>query len=157
MKCAPVLLAACLFLASCASGPAPTPLVLQRLAASGVDSRTYAKIHAGRVLSYSDILGLVHDKIPDAAIVSYLKSTHAPYRLTNSQLGKLGDAGAGSGLVNYLGKSVGYYEATKRSQTGGNKWDKHPYFNDPYYWGPAPFPYAFPGEWDDPAIMGMWF
>ena len=157
MKIAPALLAVCLFLVSCASGPAPTPLVLQRLAVSGVDSRTYAKIHAGRVLSYSDILGLVQDKIPDAAIVSYLKSTHAPYRLTDSQLGKLDDAGAGSELVNYLGKSVGYYEATKRAQTGGNKWDKHPYFNDPYYWGPAPFPYAFPGEWDDPAIMGMWF
>ena len=127
------------------------------MAASGVDSRTYAKIHAGRVLSYSDILGLVEDKIPDAAIVSYLKSTHAPYHLTNSQLGKLSNAGAGPGLVNYLGKSVGYYEATKRSQTGGDKWDKHPYFQDPYYTGPAPFPYSFPGEWDDPAIMGAWF
>jgi len=157
MKSAPALLAVCLFLVSCASGPAPTPLVLQRLAVAGVDSRTYAKIQAGRVLSYSDILGLVQDKIPDAAVVSYLKSTHAPYRLTDSQLGKLSDAGAGSGLVNYLGKSVGYYEATKRAQTGGNKWDKHPYFSDPYYWGPAPFPYAFPGEWDDPAILGMWF
>ena len=127
------------------------------MAAAGVDSRTYAKIHAGRVLSYSDILGLVEDKIPDAAIVSYLKSTHAPYRLSDAQLGKLGDAGAGSGLVNYLGKSVGYYEATKRAQTGGDKWDKHPYFNDPYYGGPAPFSYGFPGEWNDPAMMGMWF
>ncbi|MFA7343754.1 MAG: hypothetical protein WC003_05560 [Terrimicrobiaceae bacterium] len=157
MKSASALPAVCLFLVSCASGPAPTPVVLQRLAASGVDSRTYAKIHAGRVLSYPDILGLVGDKIPDAAIVSYLESTHAPYRLTNSQLGKLGDAGAGAGLVDYLGKSTGYYEATKRSQTGGGKWDNHPYFADPYYWGPAPFPYAFPGEWDDPAVMGMWF
>ena len=157
MKSVVTVLVSCLCLVSCASGPAPTPLVLQRMAASGVDSRTYAKIHAGRVLSYSDILGLVDDKIPDAAIVSYLKSTHAPYHLTNSQLGKLSDAGAGSGLVNYLGKSVGYYEATKRGQTGGDKWDKHPYFNDPYAMGPAPFPYAFPGEWDDPAIMGAWF
>jgi hypothetical protein len=157
MKSVPVLLAASLFLVSCASGPAPTPVVLQRLAVSGVDSRTYAKIHAGRVLDYPDILGLVQDKIPDAAIVSYLKSTHAPYRFTNAQLGKLSNAGAGPGLVNYLGQSVGYYEATKRSQTGASKWDKHPYFNDPYYWGPAPFPYAFPGEWGDPAIMGEWF
>ena len=77
MKSVVTVLVSCLFLVSCASGPAPTPLVLQRMAASGVDSRTYAKIHAGRVLSYSDILGLVDDKIPDAAIVSYLKSTHA--------------------------------------------------------------------------------
>lgn len=54
-----------------------------------------------------------------------------------------------------LGQSVGYYEASKRAQTGGSKRDKHPYFNDPYHWGPAPFPYAFPGEWGDPAFMGM--
>lgn len=157
MKFLPALLLVCLLLVSCASGPEPTPLVLQRIAAAGVDSRTYAKIHAGRVLSYSDITGLVEDKIPDAAIVSYLKSTHAAYHFTDAQLDKLSDAGAGPGLVNYLGKSVGYYEATKRSQTGGGKWDKHPYFNDPYYWGPAPFPYEFPAEWYDPATMGMWF
>lgn len=158
MKAIPAVVAiACLFLVSCATGPAPTPLVLQRMAASGVDSRTYAKIHAGRVLDYSDILGLVQDKIPDAAIVSYLKSTHAPYRFTDAQLEKLSDAGAGSDLVNYLGQSVGYYEATKRAQTGGDKWDRHPYFNDPYYWGAAPFPYEFPDEWYDPATLGMWF
>jgi len=153
----PILLVTALFLAACASGPAPTPLVLQRLAASGVDSGTYARIHGGRVLTYPDILGLVQDKIPDPAIVSYLKSTKAPYRLTNAQLEKLGDAGAGSTLVNYLGQSVGFYEATKRDQTGGKKWDNHPYFNNPYYWGAAPFDYGFPGEWDDPAMMGMWF
>ncbi len=157
MKNLSALLIACLFLVSCASGPAPTPLVLQRLATAGVDSRTYAKIHAGRVLSYQDILGLVQDKIPDAAIVSYLKSTHAPYQLKPAQLEALSDAGAGSDLVNYLGKSVGFYEATKRAQTGGDKWDKHPYFDDPYYMGAAPFPYAYPGEWSDPAMMGMWF
>ena len=147
----------CLLLASCASGPAPTPVVLQRIAAAGVDSRTYAKIHAGRVLTYADILGLVEDKIPDAAIVSYLKSTHAPYRFTTAQLEGLSDAGAGSGLVNYLGQSVGYYEAVTRAQTGGSKWDKHPYFYDPYFLGPAPFPYAYPAEWNDPATMGMLF
>lgn len=157
MRTASALLFACLFLTACASGPAPTPLVLQRLATAGVDSRTYAKIHNGRVLSYSDICGLVKDRIPDAAIVSYLKSTHAPYKLSNSQLEKLSDMGAGAELVNYLGKSVGYYEATKRSQTGGSKWDTHPYFNDPYFMGAAPFPYEFPGEWYDPATLGMWF
>jgi hypothetical protein len=157
MKQISMVVLVCLLLVSCASGPAPTPVVLQRIAAAGVDSRTYARIHAGRVLTYPEILGLVEDKIPDAAIVSYLKSTHAPYRLTTAQLERLSDAGAGSGLVNYLGQSVGYYEATKRTQTGGNKWDKHPYFYDPYYWGPAPFPYAYPAEWYDPATMGMLF
>jgi len=157
MKTLPILALASLLLASCASGPEPTPIVLQRLAASGVDSRTYAKIEAGRVLSYPDILGLVKDKVPDAAIVSYLKSTHAPYTLTNAQLERLSDAGAGPVLANYLGKSVGYYEATKRSQTGGANWDNSPYFTDPHFWGPAPFDYEFPGEWYDPATLGMWF
>ncbi|MEI6034912.1 MAG: hypothetical protein WCS65_11610 [Verrucomicrobiae bacterium] len=151
------LLSSLLLLASCAKGPAPTPVALQRLAASGVDSRTYAKIQAGRVLGYQNILGLVHDKISDAAIVSYLKSTHAPYRFTTAQMEKLSDAGAGPTLVNYLGKSVGYYEATKRAQTGGSKWDNHPYFMDPYYMGEAPFDYGFPGEWYDPAAVGMMF
>lgn len=156
MRTAPALLAACLFLASCASAPDPSPRVLQRLSAAGVESRTCSKIQSGRVLSYGDILGLVQHKVSDAVIVSYLKSTHAPYRFTDSQLGKLGQAGAGSQLINYLGQSVGYYEATKRSQTGGTDWDKHPYFNDPGYWGPAPFPYAFPGEWADPGFIGMY-
>ena len=157
MKFLPVLAVASLILASCASGPEPTPIVLQHLAASKVDSRTYAKIQAGRVLSYGDILSLVGDKIPDDAIVSYLKSTHAPYRFSNAQMERLSDAGAGPSLVNYLGKSVGYYEAAKRNQTGGEKWDKHPYFNDPYYWGPAPFDYGFPDEWCDPGMAGVWF
>lgn len=142
---------------SCASAPAPRPLALQKLAASGANPATLKRINAGRVLSYEDILGLVKARIPDGAIVSYLRSTHAPYRLTDAQLERLGDAGAGSKLVNYLGKSIGYFEATQRSQTGGKKWANHPYFVDPDYWGPAPFPYAFPGEWDDPAMVGLWF
>lgn len=157
MRSLAVLLSAVL-LSSCASltQRTPPPLV-QKLEQSGVDSGALAKIKAGRVLSYADILGLVKAKIPDQAIVPYLKSTKAPYKLTDNQLVGLLNAGAGSELVNYLGKSVGFYEASKRSQTGGDKWDNHPYFNDPGYFGPAPFPYAFPGEWYDPGVFGPWF
>lgn len=149
---------ATILLCACATTPASkTPPVLQKLAASGIDSRTYAKIAAGRVLDYDDILGLVKDTIPDPVIISYLKSTHAPYKFTDSQLQTLSNSGAGSDLVNYLGQSVGYFEATQRAQTGGSKWSKHSYFSDPYFYGAAPFPYEFPAEWYDPATVGAWF
>ena len=153
-----VLLVASLFVASCASTPAKkSPVALQKLTAAGINPATMKRIEAGRVLSYDDILGLVKTHIPNRIIISYLGSTHAPYRFTDKQLGHLSDAGAGASLINYLGKSVGYFEATRRAQTGGSKWDKHPYFNAPGYWGVAPFPYAFPAEWYDPATVGMWF
>ncbi|GAB4171811.1 MAG: hypothetical protein Fur0032_11150 [Terrimicrobiaceae bacterium] len=146
-----------LFLLGCQTPHGSQPVVLQKLAASGIEPSTYAKIKGGRVLSYDDILGLVGDKVPGEVIVSYLKSTHAPYKLTTSQLERLSDAGADSNLVNYLGQSVGYYQANKRSQTGGSSWDKHPYFNDPYYWGPAPFAYDYPESWFDPEMAALWF
>lgn len=133
------------------------PLALQKLAASGVDPAVVSKMETGRVLTYNDILVLVNAQAPEQLVVGYLKSTKAPYRLTTTQLQGLSSAGAGSDLVNYLGKSAGYYEATQRAQTGGSKWDNHPYFLDPYYLGDAPFPYAYPEEWNDPALMGMWF
>ncbi len=154
MKSIPILLFAVIFLTGCATNQ---PLALKQIANKGVNPSTYAKIESGRVLGFTDILNLVKADVPEAAVVSYLKSTKAPYRLTTAQLEQLTDAGAGSDLVNYLGKSVGYYEATKRSQTGGSEWDKHPYFNDPAYLGEAPFLYAFPEEWDDPAAVGLWF
>lgn len=122
---------------------------LAQLQSLGIDSRTYAKIVNQRVLSYSDIYGLVQKKVPDPVIVSYLKSTHAPYTLTDAQLQKLSDAGAGADLVNYLGKSVGYFEATERNQTGGaGKWKNDPYFADPYFMGEPPFDYG----WDGPGF-----
>ncbi len=159
MKQLAALLLGSLLCISCASAPQQqkAPPLLQKLEDAGIDSRTYAKIAAGRVLDYSDILGLVKDNIPDPVVVTYLKSTHAPYRFTDSQLSALSDAGAGSDLVNYLGQSVGYFEASQRSQTGGAKWDKHSYFVDPYFYGAPPFPYAFPAEWYDPAVFGAWF
>lgn len=127
-----------------------TPLVLPKLQAMGIDSGTYNKIANHRVLTYGDIYGLVKKGVPSPVIQTYLQSTKAPYTLTNAQLQNLVDAGASADLVNYLGKSVGFFEATERSQTGGaGKWKHNPFFADPYFWGPAPFDYAYPGEWFD--------
>lgn len=149
------LLIVALSLTSCASldRPSASPAVLAQMGQRGVPSGTIKRISAGRVLDFDDILSLVKANVSEKGIVAYLKSTHAPYKFTTAQLQELSDDGAGSDLVNYLGKSVGYYEATKAAQLGGSKWDTDPYFNDPLYWGMAPFPYAFPGEWADPGFV----
>lgn len=124
----------------------------------GIDQATYTKIANHRVLSYGDIYGLVKKGVPGPVIVTYLRSTHAPYRFTDAQLDRFSDAGASSDLVNYLGRSVGYFEATERSQTGGaGKWKDHPFFADPLYLGPAPFDYEWPGEWYDAGWIGTVF
>lgn len=152
------ILLAALFLGGCATTPSSrTPPLLQKLAENGIDSRTYHKIANGRVLTYDDIAGLVKDNVPDQAIITYLQSTKAPYQFSNAQLQNLVQLGAGSDLVNYLGKSTGFFDASQRSQTGGSKWDKHSYFTDPYFYGAAPFPYAFPDEWYDPGVYNAWF
>lgn len=148
-------MAASLLLASCATSPkvcAPAEITSQ-LTQHGIPASTQKRIQTGRVLDFDDIMSLAKGGVSDKAIVAYLKSTKAPYRFTTAQLEQLSNAGAGSMLVNYLGQSVGYYEATKRSQIGGSKWDRHPYFNDPFFWGAPPFDYAFPGEWADPGLV----
>ncbi|GAT33464.1 hypothetical protein TSACC_21881 [Terrimicrobium sacchariphilum] len=141
-------------LASCATTTAPrhtgNPPVLAKLEAMGIDSRTYAKIANHRILDFGDILGLLKKGVPSPVILTYIQSTHAPYTLTDDQLNQLMNAGASADLVNYLGKSVGFFEATERSQTGGaGKWKTDPFFADPYYMGVGPFPYAWPDEWYD--------
>lgn len=145
----------CLSIPSCVTldKASASPAVLAQMGQRGVPSGTIKRISAGRVLDFDDILSLVQANVSDTGIVSYLKSTRAPYKFTTAQLQQLSDAGAGSDLVNYLGESVGYFEATKANQLGGSKWDNNPYFNDPLFWGAAPFPYAFPGEWIDPGFV----
>lgn len=143
------------YMTSCASSSKKPSATLAELSSRGVNSSTLKRIQSGRVLGFDDILNLVQLHISEKAIVAYLQSTHAPYRFTTSQLEQLSGAGAGSNLVNYLGKSIGYYEATKRNQVGGSKWDNHPYFNDPAYWGPAPFDYGFPGDWYEPGYIDV--
>jgi hypothetical protein len=154
-------LAACAVLASCAttsqpSGP-PTAM-FAKLKAKGVSDATYAKIVNHRVLTYADIHGLLDDDVPSPVILTYLKSTKAPYKFTNAQLEELGDEGASAELINYLGKSTGYFEATERSQTGGaGKWKNDPFFYDPAYMGEPPFGYMWPAEWYDAGWMDGMF
>jgi hypothetical protein len=145
-----------LLLVSCATNPDatnPPASALSQLIQLGVPTTTVKRIQHGRVLDFDDILALVKANVSDKAVIAYLKSTRAPYRFTSPQLEQLSDAGAGSTLVNYLGQSVGFYEATKRNQLGGSKWDNNPYFNDPLYWGAPPFAYGFPGEWSYPGFL----
>lgn len=144
-------IAALVTFSGCASTPqSKTPPVLATLASMNIDKGTYAKIAAHRVLTFADIKGLVLKGVPSQVILTYIQSTHAPYTLSDKQLQQLVDEGASSALVNYLGKSVGFFEATERQQTGGaGKWKNHPYFADPYFMGPAPFAYGWPGEWYD--------
>lgn len=146
-------------LAACASPqPSGKPPVLDKLRAMGIDPSTYNKIANNRVLSYDDIYGLVKKSVPGPVIVTYLQSTHAPYQFTDAQLVRLVKAGASSDLVNYLGKSVGFFEATERNQTGAvGKWKNHPFYADPFFLGPAPFAYAWPPEWYDPGWVGAYF
>src|SRR5476651_1026931 len=67
------LLALSLSVISCATTqPSKTNLVLPKLAAMGVDSGTYTKIANHRVLSYTDIYGLVKKGVPSKVIVTYL-------------------------------------------------------------------------------------
>jgi hypothetical protein len=157
MKTISVLLACIglsLLLNSCSTTqPSSAPAgIIAQMGQRGVPSTTQNRVQNGRVLDFDDIMSLVKAGVSDNAIVAYLKSTKAPYKFTTAQLEQLSDAGAGSDLVNYLGQSVGYYEASKRNQIGGSKWDSHPYFNDPFFWGAAPFDYGFPGEWSDPGL-----
>lgn len=143
-------------LSACATmKPSGPPPVLAKLKALGVSNATYTKIENHRVLTYGDMMGLLKKNVPSQVILTYIRSTHAPYKLTDAQLQALSDAGANAELVNYLGQSVGYFEATERSQTGGaGKWRNDPFFNDPFYMGPAPFAYEWPDEWYDAGWMG---
>jgi len=155
------LAATVVFLSACATTPRPQsgpPPVLVKLRSMGIAPITYEKIASHRVLTYTDISSLLNKKVPSPVILTYIKSTKAPYTLTNAQLEQLDDAGASAELVNYLGKSVGFFEATERSQTGGaGTWKDNPYFADPYYMGEAPFGYGWPGEWYDPAFVDAMF
>lgn len=145
--------------AGCATTPVPSgpPKYLAQLEAMHVAPATLQRIQGGRVLSFADVMELVKRGVPGSEIVAYLKSTRAPYNFTQTQVNALTDAGADSTLINFVGRSVGDFmidaqNAPQQEQLRRNaKWDKavwnDPYFNDPAYWGPAPFPYAFPFGW----------
>lgn len=155
-----VMLAVVLILAGCATStptPAATPKYLQTLSDKQVAPSTFARIQGGRVLTFADVLELVQRGVPGDQIVAYLRSTRAPYNFSQPQLDALLAAGADSTLINYVGRAAGDFliDAQNAPQQAALRRDakidkelwRDPYFTDPGYWGPAPFPYAFPGEW----------
>jgi len=156
--CVSLLLTVGFFLGGCATAPKlGQPPYLQQLASMHVAPTTLHRIQAGRVLAFADVLELVKKGVPGGKIVAYLKSTRAPYNYTQAQVNTLTNAGADSTLINYVGRSIGDFmvdakDAQQQQQLRRNaKWDKaawnDPYFTDPGYWGPAPFPYMWPGGW----------
>lgn len=148
-----------LCLASCATSepPAGKPRYLQTLESMSLAPATLQRIEAGRVLTFADVLELVKKGVPGSEIVAYMKSTRAPYNFTQQQLDTLTAAGADSTLYNFVGRSLGDFmidaqdEAQQQQLRQNAKWKKEmwndPYFTDPGYWGPAPFPFMWPGGW----------
>ncbi|HEY5792975.1 MAG TPA: hypothetical protein VIS74_06735 [Chthoniobacterales bacterium] len=160
MKLSPrlVLAALALPLFGCATTPPKEtrPAYVYQLPKMGVSPGTYSRIYNHRVLTFADILDLVTHNVPDDKIVAYLRGTHAPYQFTVKQINQLAAAGAGSTLVNYLGQGAGAYlidasdsaaQQQLRQQAMDEKYWRHAYFTDPYYYGAAPFNYGWPGEW----------
>lgn len=151
------VLCALFSLTGCATQSLKRPAYLQELAALKVDPDTYARIYHGRVLRFEDVLELVRKGVPGSQIVAYLKQTHAPYQFNQTQINKLVNAGADSTLINFVGKSAGDYLIDYQDQAQQNRLRRdakaekeffdHPYFTDPYYWGPAPFPWDWPVMW----------
>ena len=143
----------------CATAPQPvsTPAYFQTLTALHVAPATLQRIEAGRVLSFDDVMNLVQCRVPGDKIVPYLRSTRAVYNYSQPQIDQLIAAGADSTLVDYVGRAAGDFmidaqNAQQQTELRQNaKWGKaayeNAYFTDPGYWGDAPFPYAFPGEW----------
>jgi hypothetical protein len=150
-----------LALGACAttpSGPAPgTPAYFKTLESLNVAPATLKRVETGRVLSFADVLELVKRDVPGSEIVAYLQSTRASYNYTQKQVNTLMNAGADSTLVNYVGRSDGDFlidaqNAQQQAQVRQNyKFDKQlwkdPYFIDPDFAGPAPFPYMYPAGW----------
>lgn len=143
-----VLLVALVFaVAGCATTPQmERPGYLKVLAAKKVAPPTYARIAHGLVLGYSDLMDLVQKGIPGSMIVPYLKATRTPYDFSTKQINGLVNAGADSTLVNYLGKAKGIY-LQDAMNVPSTRPGLHPYWSDPGYAGPAPFAFAYPGEW----------
>lgn len=148
----PALIAAPLvFLASCATTPQVDPAVAATLSSRGVDSSVQARMNAGQVLGYNDILGLVQKDVPSSVIVGYLNSTRKVYNFTYGQLQSLKAAGATSQLLNYLTESQGFYGNNSPAQTAKLKGEqKRAYYNSPLYQDQQPFAY-------NPPVIDDWY
>ena len=143
----PALLVIPVFLfAACASTLQLDPAVSSTLSSRGVDAGTTAKMNAGQVLDFNDILGLVQKDTPSSVIVSYLTSTRKVYNFSYGQLQSLKSAGATPELLNYLTETQGFYGHTSPAQQARLSGEqKRAYFNTPGYQNQQPFAYDAPG------------
>jgi hypothetical protein len=146
----PVL--AFLILAACATTQSQIdPAISSTLSAKNVSAATQAKMNAGQVLDYNDILGLVQKGVPTEVIVGYLNSTRKVYNFTYAQLQGLKAAGATSQLLNYLTETQGFYGHNSPAQTARLHGEqKRAYFNTPLYQDQQPFAY-------NPPIIDDWY
>lgn len=134
-----------MFLAACASTQQIDPAVSSTLSSRGVATGTTAKMNAGQVLGYSDILDLVQKDVPSSVIVGYLNSTRKVYNFSYGQLQSLKAAGATPQVLNYLTETQGFYGHTSPAQTERLKGEqKRAYFNSPGYQNQQPFAYNQP-------------
>jgi len=128
-----------------------SPPYVQALAREGVDAATVARLQAGRVLGYHDLVALVEAGVPGSMIVPYLQATRTPYDFSTRQINNLVALGADDTLVNFLGRAKGIYLQDASNVPAGTPGSGglHPYWGDPVYAGAAPFDFAFPDEWYD--------
>ena len=98
-----------LLLAGCANGPQVDPQITAAVASANVDKGTYNKIFNAQTLNYSDIMNLVHGRVPSHITIGYLRSTQKVYDFSYSQLASLKAAGAKPHLLNYLTETQGFY------------------------------------------------
>ena len=150
----PLLAAAALLVAGCASGPQVDPTVTSAASSRGVNPGTVLKMSNARVLDYDDIQNLVIKQVPSQVIVAYLNSTRKVYDFTYAQLAGLKSAGATPQLLNYLTETQGFYgNNSPRQKAKIAKMQKDQYYNSPYYQDEQPFAYNQPviDDWYDSA------
>jgi hypothetical protein len=142
IKTALPALAACLFLAACATTNQQSqldPKILNEFTSRGVSQATVFRVREGLPLSVAQVAECAQKGVPGPGLVSYMQSTRKAYNLSNADLAALRQAGTPAPVINYMQRSYGYY--TKGPQAVAQS---HPYYTDDRYNLEAPFAYAPP-------------
>jgi hypothetical protein len=138
-------------------GGSPRSAFLAEISRAGVADDTYARVSAGQVLTFAQVLDLVRAGVPGSQITAYLRATRAPYNFSQRQIQQLTQAGADSTLINFVGRSRGDFlidaqnaaaqdRLLQNAQIDESFWND-PYFTDPDWMGEAPFEFGWPLVW----------
>lgn len=130
---------------------------LAEISRAGVSDDTYARMAAGQVLTFAQVLDLVRAGIPGSQITAYLRATRAPYNFSQAQIQRLVNAGADDTLINFVGRSRGDFLIDAQNSAAQDRlvqnakidesfWND-PYFTDPDWMGDAPFGFGWPLVW----------